>query len=246
MPIDHKPPFGVRVVVALACEAAPIVARYRLQRLPNNPSPLAIYADVDQRHCLIVSGIGSHAATMATAYLAGVSGACKSTAWLNVGIAGAAPEFPLGSLWAANKIIAMRECQRYYPAVLPQMKVPSTTVTTVDHPERNPDQGTLVDMEAAAYYRAASTLATHETVQCLKVVSDHGIDENTAATTPSKAEVQGMIEAQMDGIANAIDTMLELSEDLATRWADPPHYDALLKERHFTVSQAQNRISTGL
>lgn len=231
---NNRRPLGVRVVVALACEAAPIVARYRMRRMATE-SPLSIYGDADHLHYLVVSGIGYHAATMATAYLAGVSGACKSTAWLNVGIAGGSPGYPLGSLWLANKIVDTHRPNRFYPALLPDHGA-STTVVTVDQVEDKPGSGTLVDMEAAGFYRTASGLATHETVQCLKVVSDHGMD---ATSKISKAKVQSLIEAQMTGIGITIDSLLDQSNTLATRWADPPYFAALSSEQHYTVSQAQ-------
>ena len=77
---------AIRWVIALACEAAPIRARYDMRRVDGGPFPT--YQSACGRHWLVESGIGRTNAAAAMMHLHHLSAAPRHAAWVNVGIAG--------------------------------------------------------------------------------------------------------------------------------------------------------------
>ena len=228
---SSSPRHGLRFAVALPCEASPIIGKYRLEPATGD-YPFRIYHDRDLLRWLIVTGVGRHSAAMATAYLAGMSAASRAVAWLNVGVAGHAT-IPLGEARAVHKITDVMLGSVYYPpAIFEGLK--TEALVTMSEPEESLAPRMLVDMEASGFYASAITFSSLELVHCLKVVSDHGVK---AGERFSKAAVTLHIEKQLAAIEAAADQLLDLSNTLATRWADPPYFDSILAEFHFTATE---------
>ncbi len=227
----QPPRLGLRLVVALPAEASPLISQLALSPIPGE-HPFKIYRDTAQLHWLIVSGIGRHASSIATAYLAGLSRAQKSVAWLNVGIAGHAT-LPVGEIRAAHKITDATLGTSYYPPVLFD-KLSTESLMTMPEPESAIGSNMLVDMEAAGFYASAATFASPELIHAIKVVSDHGMQ---AGQRLSKATVTEWINQQRPALQQAMEKLLDLSNQFAQRWADPDYYDAILAEYHFTATQ---------
>lgn len=231
MAAESKPRFGLRFVVALPCESAPLLARFELEPARGD-HPYRIYHDRNKIIWLIVTGVGRHASGIATAYLAGLSRSTKAVAWLNLGVAGHAT-IPLGEARAAHKITDTALGTAYYPPVIFE-DLQTEALVTVTAPQKAISAKMLVDMEASGFYAAASTFASPELVHCLKVVSDHGIE---AGERFSKTAVTLHLEKQLTTIGNAVEQLLDLSNTFAARWADPAYLDAILADYHFSPSQ---------
>lgn len=225
------PGFGLRMVIALPCEAKPIVNRMDLKPATGE-HPFRIYHDQERVRWLIESGVGRQAAGVATAYLAGLSTAGKAVAWLNAGVAGHAT-LPVGQARAAHKITDAALGTAYYPPVIFQ-GLKAEPLVTVTEPEESIAANMLVDMEGSAFYAAASTFASTELVHCLKIVSDHG-----AVPGPrlAKESVRILMENELPLIEMAAKQLIGLSNELATRWTPPASFDAIYGEYHFTSTQ---------
>ena len=225
------PALGLRLVVALPCEADPIIRHMVLKPLAGE-HPFRIYHDTDRLHWLIISGVGRHAAGIATAYLAGLSQANKAVGWLNVGVAGHAT-ISLGEARAAHKITDTTLATAYYPpAIFDGIK--TEALVTMTEPESLIAARMLVDMEGSGFYAAASNFAPPELVHCLKIVSDHGVQ---AGQRFSKTAVALLLEKQLPTIEAAAEQLLDLSHTFATRWAAPAYLNTILAEYHFDTKQ---------
>ena len=154
------------LVVALAAEARPLLASYRLQGVSGHP--YRICAD-EQTH-LIVSGIGKVAAAAATAYLRALIGDTPA-AWLNIGIAGHGSQ-AVGTPLLAHKVVDVASGKPFYPTFTAPPPCRTTLLHTVDHAQP-PVGDAAYDMEASGFCEAAQRFATSERIHCLKVVSDN-------------------------------------------------------------------------
>lgn len=225
------PGFGLRIVIALPCEARPVIQRFGLKPATGE-HPFRIYHDQERVRWLIESGVGRQAAGVATAYLAGLSTAGKAVAWLNAGVAGHAT-LPVGQARAAHKITDAASGIAYYPPVILQ-ELKTEPLVTVTEPEELIAAKMLVDMEGSAFYAAASTFASTELVHCLKIVSDHGA---VPGRRLAKESVRILMENRLPLIEMAAEQLLGLSNELATRWASPASFDVIAGEFHFTSTQ---------
>ena len=225
------PALGLRLVVALPCEAAPIIRLLSLHPIAGE-HPFRIYHDENRLHWLIVSGVGRHAAGIATAYLAGLSQANKAVAWLNVGVAGHAT-ISLGEIRAAHKITDTTLGTAYYPPTIFE-GIKTEALVTMSEPESLIAAKMLVDMEGSGFYSAASNFAAPELVHCLKIVSDHGVQ---AGQRFSKTAVTLLIDKQLPAIETTAEQLLDLSSTFATRWAAPAYLKVVLAEYHFDSKQ---------
>ena len=101
-------------VVALDCEAKPLIAHYRLRR-DRNAVGFAVYRN--EQIALIVSGIGRVAAATAVGYLQALLGNQRNCAWLNVGIGGHR-NYCIGDTYLAHKISLLSSNHWYPPLIL--------------------------------------------------------------------------------------------------------------------------------
>ncbi|MCI0668661.1 MAG: hypothetical protein L0Y38_03040 [Methylococcaceae bacterium] len=159
----------VHFMVALACEAMPLVEHYRLSRLMDERA-FPIYRN--DSITLTVTGIGKTAMAAGVAYTHVVFGKPKTASWLNVGVAGH-PDFRLGEACLAHKITD-RDCGgSWYPPLIARPPCPTESLITGSRPETAYLEQALYDMEASGFYATASRFSSSERVQCFKVVSDN-------------------------------------------------------------------------
>jgi len=221
-------------VVALACEAKPLIRVLNLKSVANHAN-YPLYEN--DRFRLIVTGIGKLNAATATSYLASLSEIKKNNAWLNVGIAGHL-DADIGSPFLANKIIDGGSGLSWYPIFIRPFAVKSTSLVTQDHAQNKYEPNTLYDMEAAGFYLAASRFNTTEFVHSLKIVSDN--QTSPAGYLPEK-EVSQLIASNIEIIEQ---TALHINES-AQQWQriseTSPDFDKFLARWHFTVYQ-QNSL----
>ena len=215
------------LVVALAAEARPLLASYRLQSVSGHP--YRICAD-EQTH-LIVSGIGKIAAATATAYLRALIGDSPA-AWLNIGIAGHGSQ-AVGTPLLAHKVVDAASGKPFYPTFTAPPLCRTTLLHTVDRAQ--PATGDAAyDMEASGFCEAAQRFATSERVHCLKVVSDN---PQSSYQTLNAAKVGALIEAQLDTVAQVGEHLRALSQQMQALHADPPALAELTARWQFTATQ---------
>ena len=220
----------LNLIVALPEEARPVVHHYRLKRL-HHVHAFPVYGNDDVR--LIVSGIGNLAVAVATGYLAGIVDAGKTTAWLNVGIAGC-KSLSLGEAVLAHKITNMVSQQIFYPAICFDAPCKTVDVRTVAVPESNYLDEAVYDMEAAGFYSAALRFSTSELIHSIKIISDN---ETLHIDNISGAGVVNLLEQRMDDIANVADKLLVMVAALDAENMSDEEIDFITSRFHFTVSQ---------
>ncbi|MGH8549996.1 MAG: hypothetical protein ACRERU_15610 [Methylococcales bacterium] len=220
----------VHFMVALPCEAQPLIERYRLSRLMDE-AVFAIYRN--DSITLTVSGVGKTAMAAGAAYTHAIFGKPRTACWLNVGVAGH-PDFPLGQACLAHKITD-RDCGRsWYPPLLMTPPCCTESLVTGSRPETAYVEKALYDMEASGFYETATRFSNSERVQCLKVVSDNRF---SPVDSFQAERVADLLEQQID----KVDILLEQQQKLVVA---PVEQQAALAERfirswRFSVQQTR-------
>ena len=160
-------------MVALHCEAKPIIDAYRLKK--NASKPFDHYVDKAGQVELVISGIG--ALSMATAV--GWIGACRTNIepgqqriWLNVGTAGHVSR-EVGEIVMVHGAGDEVQQRCHYPSMVAKWPGETDAVLSVSVPNDQYPGGAAVDMEAYAYFNSALRFSDSELVQSLKVISDN-------------------------------------------------------------------------
>lgn len=159
------------LMVALPCEAKPLVAHYRLKRLLH-VHPFDVYEGGDGDVRLTVSGLGKTAMAAATAYTQALFDAPPTSAWINVGIAGHRSA-PLGAPFMAHQIRDADTGKSWYPPLVFDVPCDTAAINTVSEPQRTYDGDCLYEMESSGFYETACRFVTSELVHCIKIVSDN-------------------------------------------------------------------------
>jgi adenosylhomocysteine nucleosidase len=227
----------IRCVVALACEARPLISHYRLAR-SQTPGPFPLY--LGDRMLLVVSGPGRISAAAAVAYIQGLSTVEPTasapqlcSAWLNFGIAGH-QSLALGTPFMAHKIIDPASQQTYYPAFPFKPLSTTSSLTTVDLPETAYPALSGYDMEASGFWPTANRFCSSEMVHCVKIVSDN---PDHPTTTLNKHIVEELCAASVDLIDALVDTLSALDSQYTLQTQDPPFLPECKKKWRFSVTQ---------
>ncbi len=219
----------------MACEARPIIDRYRLKKSRRDHA-FDLY--LDARMACVVSGIGRLAGAAATAWCAARFDADPALAWVNLGIAGAA-EFEVGSLVQVAQIVDVDSDQRYYPAPTAKPSLPTTACLSLARPGDDYPPGFVLDMEASGFAASALRFSPAELIGCLKIVSDNP----RVQTGRDPRAVSALIERRIDAIDAEARRLLALADELAGREIDPADWHALLAAASFSETE-QNRLRT--
>lgn len=222
-------------VCALACEARPIIDRYRLKKSRRDHA-FDLYEN--PRMACIVSGVGRLACAAATAWCAARFDAERALAWLNVGIAGAA-DFELGTLLQVVQIVDADSGRHYYPMPTAKPALPTAACLSLARPGNEYPPGFLLDMEASGFAASALRFSSAELVGCLKVVSDNP----RAHTGRDRGAVSALIERRLDAIDTEAMRLLALADEVGGREIDPADWHALLAAAPFSETE-QNRLRT--
>ena len=198
-------------MAALACEARPLISRFRLKRQHQDSHIGTIYRS--QRVALTVSGIGRAASAASVGYLHGRFGASVAEAWLNVGVAGhrsrkVADGFIVHSIYEAST------GRIWHPPAVIDLPVSSDLLTTVDMPETGYAKDCGYDMEASGFYATAVRISTSELVQAYKVVSD-SLDEPLSEL--NEGRIESLIESHLDAIDEIAEALLGLASEVEDR-----------------------------
>lgn len=223
-----EPSGAVRLVVAHAGEARPLIDHFGLQRLPGE-APVRVYAR--DRLSLVVSRAGKVAAGIAVAHLEGLRRDCG--AWLNVGVAGHRTH-PIGSTHLVHKVVDQTTGQRWYPQRTFAAPCSTAGLVTVERPETEYRAAALYDMEAAGFCAACARYSTFELVQLVKVVSDNA-DNPITSFEPRRAG--NLIGDALGVVELVIAELSKLSAEVAALRAQPPTWAAFIERWHWTATQ---------
>lgn len=218
----------IHLICALICEAEPLVAYYRLKQHTES-TLFKTYSNPDAGITLTVSRPGKINAAAATSYTHEYFHAWKSDAWLNIGIAGH-QSLDIGQAVLAHQVIDMQSDETWYPQFVFSMPCPSRALKTLEKPSSNYED-CLFDMEAAGFFAIASRVATCELIHVLKVISDN---RSQPAGNPDKTMVSELITNRIDTIYSTIESLQQLSRELAAVYSLPKEYFTCLERWHFT------------
>jgi hypothetical protein len=188
--------YSTHFIVALACEAKPVIHYYGLKRCMDETA-YPVFRNQDMT--LTVSGVGKVAAAGAVAYTQGRYGNNQAAIWLNIGIAGHA-NINVGDCRIAHKITDQETNRHWYPSFVFSAPCETAEITTVCKPEPDYPHLCLYEMEAAGFFATASRFASLELIHAIKVISDN---RSTPTTTLNEKAITHLIENQL----NAINTL---------------------------------------
>ncbi len=219
----------INLVVAIPCEARPLLEHFALRGLPRGP--FRVYQG--ERVRLIVSGVGKANAAAAVAWLAGRHPAAAPCAWLNVGTAGHALR-PLGQGLLAHKVSDAASGVNWYPSRLFTAAVEGETLLTVERPELEYLQPAAYEMEAAGFCSAAGRFAPWELIHCYKVISDN---RHSPAHQISEDLVRELMTENLTAITAVVAELRTLADELAALEAQPPLLAWMLERWRFSQTQ---------
>ena len=167
----------LNLVVALPSEARPIIDYFRLMHRASDP--FGLYADVNEKVWLTLSGVGKTESEAATRYLADMSNSAGDAVWLNIGIAGH-NDLSVGTCVMAHTVvdaITGLEKDLLFPI---QRPIKTVTVKTVEKAVEDYPDGYVYDMEAAGFISSALNHSPAEQIQIIKVISDNRLNPTSA------------------------------------------------------------------
>lgn len=227
-------PIGkVNLVVALACEARPLVRHFGLKQEMSRGG-MRVYSD-GKGFTLLVSGAGKSAMASACGFLAGLQQQQPSwqAAWLNVGIAGHG-NLALGEGVRVNRVFDVASGQVSYPPLVVPAECPTSALVTVDQPQLNYDDDVAYDMEGSVFIAAANRFVTAELVQLFKIISDNR--ESPVAEVTEK-KIVGWVEGQLGIIDRLVGNLTGLSAEYNGLYTLPDEFYQLAALVRLTASQ---------
>ena len=222
----------INFVVALFCEAKPIITHFNLRK--RDSTLFKIYSNQNHSIWLIISGIGSSASSRATKYLALDSEADMGTAWLNIGIGGH-DNLPLEKAILAHKITDSQTGKTWFPQLVFDPQCLTASVKTVEKPDFNYPDDNVVEMEASGFYSAAESYSTREIIHCMKIISDNSQSLSRPPLTATM--VDELVNRNLSSIKELVRKLQVLSMEEEERTSDPPFLQECLSLWHFTVTQ---------
>ena len=225
----------VNLVVAMGCEAAPLLRGLALKSLPVEGGFRA-WCDDARETFLLQAGIGRVNAAAGVVTLQALSGHPACSAWLNVGIAGHAEE-EIGRVLVAESVHEEAGGRGRYPALPAGLALGTAPLLTVDRPSSEYRPGFLHDMEGSAFMATALRYSSTELVHCLKVVSDNRAQPLSTAGL-SKTRVESLLELAVEDVVSMVAELRVPAEQRASRLAPPAEWQKLSEEYACSVTQA--------
>ena len=219
-----------RFIVAMACEARPVIDHYGLKSVADD-SPFPVFRR--ENRWLAVSGIGKANAAAATAFLHLRSGAEQHCGWINFGCCGHS-QVPVGQGVLAHKIVDRGSGRSWFPPLAFSYQDLTSSLCTVDRPERNYGEDQAYDMEAAGFFDIACRFTSAELVHCLKVVSDGPGDRLEDLTA---AKITDFLTRRMDRLIALVTTNEELAAEVAVSQLDPSNLREMTSRWRFSLAQ---------
>ena len=216
-------------VVALKAEAGPLIERFKLAK-ESAPSPFPLFAN--DRHRLVLSGVGKELAAKATTYLR-ERFPQPNQAWLNLGLAGHGT-LELGTAFLANRILDDGGENAFYPTQLLDHDLESSALQTCSSPASDYPDPIGYDMEASAFCASASLVSIRELIQVVKVVSDN---PDHPVGSFDRSSVGTLIESALPSILPLVDQLEELAHKIAPSPGLAGLVDSALAQHPFSETQ---------
>lgn len=175
----------LNVVVALHCEAAPLIDALGLKRR-DEAGEFPLFVGEDTR--LILCGVGKRNAAAATFRLHTELGGPPNQAWLNLGTAGHGMH-RLGTGVLAHTVRDAASGQTWRPSLVATTPFVTDEIVTVDRVQMGYPLTGCFEMEAAGFYAAAERISAPELIHCYKVITDNPRNVYTEITPALASEL---------------------------------------------------------
>jgi adenosylhomocysteine nucleosidase len=186
-------------------EALAIIEKYDLKQ-NRNFSARPVFESSSVR--LVISGMGSINAAIATTLAFSDLNPLHVHAAVNFGICAGNKTLPLSELFQVNRILSPSLKKSWYPDMILKLGFPESGLETHEHAyidsESPPLTMELVDMEAAGFFEAARTFVAPSRIFVLKLLSDFG-----ARFEDIKPQIDNLISSQQTALMSALDAILD-------------------------------------
>ena len=216
-------------VVALKAEATPLVQSFGLSK-ENAPSPFPVFAN--DRHRLVLSGVGKELAAKATNFLS-ERFSNPNQAWMNFGLAGHG-DLATGTVFMANRILDDDGKSAFYPTQLLDHDLESSALQTCSSPVSDYPDPIGYDMEASAFCSSASLVSIRELIQVVKVVSDN---PDHLVDSLDRSSVGALIKSALPSMLPLVDQLEELAQKIAPAQRLTGLVDSALSHHSFSETQ---------
>ena len=224
-------------VIALHCEAKPVIDFYRLKKTPDHHG-FDLYQN-ENMQC-VITGIGKINAAAATAWIAALNQHQASLAWINLGTAGGA-EYEPGRIFWVSKISQQNASKHLFPVPTFTSGFSTSACISLDEPSTDYHDTQIYDMEASAFFAIATRFSSAEQVHCLKVISDN----KQLKTGQNRTAISNLISPHMSDIDVFVTKLQALNQQLSQLEIDPADWRDILGLSHFSQTQ-QARLKTAL
>jgi len=223
----------VNLVVALSCEARPLIQQFNL-RQEKTTAGFRRYGNRDGIN-LIVSGVGKLATATACSFLAGsqLSEQTAGAAWFNIGIAGH-KSLPIGEGALIHKVTDHSSGRVSYPPLVLNAQCPTSSLITVEHPETEYREEAAYDMEASVFATTAGRFMTSELVQIYKIISDN---PHNPVETVTEQRIGQWVEGRLHTIELLVNQIQSLASEYNRVYSLPSEFFELTRLARFTASQ---------
>lgn len=201
-------------MVALQCEAKPLIDLFKLKKVFSKPFDFYCSEQADGNTIeLVVSGIGALAMSCAVGWVGGQplptnrKAGVSQRVWLNIGTAGHASR-SLGDVVLVHGAGDEVQQRCHYPSLVAKWAGQTEAVLSVSAPSNVYPGGAAVDMEAFAFFNAALRLSDSELVQSLKVISDN---ETSGVEGLNAQKLTDFIAMNMNSITSFSSSLAELA-----------------------------------
>ncbi len=232
-----NPPLVLNVLAALNCEAKGLIDHFRLKKQCDAPFALFCgehhFGETPVSVNVAISGIGAFSMACAIGWLAS-SVPCKRAVWLNIGSAGHG-QLSVGDGFVVSSVQDIFSTKAYFPPQVAARPVISSACMSLNAPSRDyPEEGGI-DMEAAAFFDAATRFSAAECVQAFKVVSDtpdQGIEHLSAKF------IQELLQPHTENVLSFCDGLLRVAKEIkfASQAIDFPEVRATHSQRNLFFS----------
>ena len=229
---NHEHDFSIKWVVALRSEATLIINFFRM-KLKSNCKLFKIYCNLDESHCLVISGIGKINSAAATTYLSQKTSLKEWTFWINIGIAGY-KENTLGELYVIDKIIDKASKKNYYPSFIIDRNVKRASLLTLDKVKSSNYGDLIYDMEGSGFFEIANKIIHKEFILMLKIISDTPKD---SVKNINKHKIEELFDKKKDEILEIIGQIELFSSEEKKKLYIPEVFELILKKWRFSETQ---------
>lgn len=216
-------------ITAFHAEALPLIEKFQLSKR-TEASPFPVFSN--DRHNVVISGMGRAQASLATQYLfTEVINIPEPI--INLGIAGHG-ELAIGTPFIANRILHLDEKAVYYPPPVLKLDIANSGLQTCDIPETKYSHPIGYDMEAHGFCSAAYRSITREFVQSIKFVSDNPTSPLVSFSPNLASKIIGTHIELIEEIANQLKNIFQELQ------LDPKIYKMIKELKstyHFTFTQ---------